>query len=55
MKLQIHDGYLQGHELGGKVALITRVPMGEGALEKPEIKMFLFYLFFLFLSNYCHN
>ena len=39
-------GKTRGMELGGKVGLITRAPMGEGALERPEIKMlFLFYFF----------
>ena len=37
----------RGVELGGKVGLITRAPMGKGALERPGIKM-LFLLYFLF-------
>ena len=35
---------------GEKVGLITGAQMGEGALERPEIKMF-FLLYFFFRSN----
>ena len=47
LRIRYYVWLSQSLQLGGKVGLITRDPMGEGALKRPEKKC-CFYFIFLF-------